>query len=148
MGNRSTNLQRDYRTALSRLQRGKVVLVRKLFKDLSARSFPKGNNTIDKATFLQYFPLPGMMGEQLFSVFDRDNSDTIDFTEFLTGMALIYHGTMMEKKRFLFEMYDLDGDGVVTKTELRTMLSHIPSAFKILEARRLVEKNIIYYYYL
>ncbi len=36
--------------------------------------------------------------------------------------------------RFVLIRYDLDGDGVVTSTELRTMLSHIPSAFKILEA--------------
>ncbi len=54
----------------------KVALVRKIFKDLSAHSFSKGN-TIDKATFLQYFPLPGMMGERLFAVFDRDGSGTI-----------------------------------------------------------------------
>ena len=80
----------------------------KIFNDLSDHSQTKGN-TIDKATFLKYFPLPGMMGERLFAVFDRDNSGNIDFTEFLTGMALIYHGTMAEKKRFLFEMYDLDG---------------------------------------
>ena len=28
----------------------------------------------------------------------------------------------------------MDGDGVVTREELYTMLSHIPSAFKILDA--------------
>jgi len=89
---------------------------------------------VDKTTFLKYFPLPGMMGERLFSVFDRDNSGAIDFQEFLTGMGLIYRGTLEEKRRFLFEMYDLDDDGVVTREELFTMLSHIPSAFKILDA--------------
>ena len=84
--------------------------------------------------FPRYFPLPGIMGERLFHVFDRDGSGAIDYQEFLTGMALIYHGTLEEKKKFLFEMYDLDGDGVVTKEELYTMLSHVPAAFKILEA--------------
>lgn len=48
-------------------------------------------------------------------------------------MALIYKGTVEEKKKFLFEMYDLDGDGVVTREELLTMLSHIPAAFRILD---------------
>merc|ERR1719456_1678582 len=110
-----------------------MALVRNLFQSLSEHSSQGSEaRTIDKTTFLRFFPLPGMMGERLFAVFDRDNSGAIDFQEFLTGMALIYRGTLEEKKKFLFEMYDLDGDGVVTREELFTMLSHIPAAFKIL----------------
>eukprot|EP00397_Hematodinium_sp_SG-2012_P002308 GEMP01002314.1.p1 GENE.GEMP01002314.1~~GEMP01002314.1.p1 ORF type:complete len:865 (+),score=115.34 GEMP01002314.1:73-2667(+) len=133
MGNQSSALKNDYKKALSRFNRGKVALVRSIFRNLTEHSTTPGK-TVDKTTFLKYFPLPGMMGERLFSVFDRDNSGAIDFQEFLTGMGLIYRGTVEEKKRFLFEMYDLDGDGVVTREELHTMLSHIPSAFKILDA--------------
>jgi len=133
MGNQSSTLKNDYKKALLRFNRGKVALVRSIFKNLTEHSTTPGK-TVDKTTFLKYFPLPGMMGERLFSVFDRDNSGAIDFQEFLTGMGLIYRGTVEEKKRFLFEMYDLDDDGVVTRAELFTMLSHIPSAFKILDA--------------
>jgi len=135
MGNHSaqqSDLREDYRKALTRFNRGKVALVRSIFKNLTEVDGVKGK-TIDKETFLEYFPLPGIMGERLYAVFDRDSSGGVDFQEFLTGMALIYRGTVEEKKKFLFEMYDLDGDGFVTREDLRTMLSHIPAAFKILD---------------
>mmetsp|Transcript_10531 Transcript_10531/g.19374 ORF Transcript_10531/g.19374 Transcript_10531/m.19374 type:complete len:943 (+) Transcript_10531:35-2863(+) len=131
MVDQQCDLREDYRKALTRFNRGKVSLVRSIFTNLTEASVSPGK--IDKATFLEYFPLPGIMGERFFTVFDRDGSGGVDFQEFLTGMALIYRGTMEEKKKFLFEMYDLDGDGVVTCEELRTMLSHIPAAFKILD---------------
>lgn len=131
MGDQQCDFREDYRKALTRFNRGKVSLVRSIFTNLTEASVSPGK--IDKATFLEYFPLPGIMGERFFTVFDRDGSGGVDFQEFLTGMALIYRGTMEEKKKFLFEMYDLDGDGVVTCEELRTMLSHIPAAFKILD---------------
>lgn len=131
MATQQCDLREDYRKALARFNRGKVNLVRSIFKNLTEASVSPGK--IDKATFMEYFPLPGIMGERLFTGFDRDASGGVDFQEFLTGMALIYRGTMEEKKRFLFDMYDLDGDGVVTCQELRTMLSHIPAAFKILD---------------
>ena len=124
MGNQRSDLRKDYQTALTRFNRGKVTLCRGIFKNLTEHSNSPGK-TIDKVTFLKYFPLPGMMGERLFKVFDRDDSGGIDFQEFLTGMALIYRGTIEEKKKFLFEMYDLDGDGVVTREELYSYFNAI-----------------------
>jgi hypothetical protein len=42
-------------------------LLEKMFADLSRKTQGKA---IDKATFLQLFNLPGMVGERLFVVFD------------------------------------------------------------------------------
>eukprot|EP00742_Colponemidia_sp_Colp-10_P002797 GILJ01002991.1.p1 GENE.GILJ01002991.1~~GILJ01002991.1.p1 ORF type:complete len:769 (+),score=114.17 GILJ01002991.1:198-2504(+) len=122
----------EYKEALKKFSGSTIQVLRATFKDLSQRS-GSGNQSLNKETFLKYFPLPGMLGERLYAVFDKDKNGSIDFQEFITGLALIYHGTLEEKQKFLFEMYDFDGDGVVTKTELRTMLNHIPSAFKILD---------------
>ena len=55
-------------------------LCRNIHKNLSEHSVSPGK-TVDKVTFLKYFPLPGMMGERLFTVFDRDNSGGIDFQD-------------------------------------------------------------------
>ena len=43
-------------------------MLRKSFSNLAQRSPGK---TIDKDTFLQFFPLPGLHGERLFEVFDH-----------------------------------------------------------------------------
>ncbi|CEM02918.1 unnamed protein product [Vitrella brassicaformis CCMP3155] len=108
-------------------------VLKSIFKELASHSRSK-NQTVDKETFLRYFPLPGMLGERLFAVFDKDKNEGIDFQEFFTGLALIYHGSPDEKKKFLFDMYDLDENGYITREELYTMLTHIPAAFKILDA--------------
>lgn len=134
------SLKTQYKRALSRISASKVARIRQIFEELTRQSSTSGER-VDKASFLRYFPLPGMMGERLFSVFDRDGNGSIDFQEFLTGLTMIYHGTIEDKKKFLFHMYDLDGNGEVTKDELFTMLSYIPAAFRMLELNDPAEKG-------
>ena len=84
--------------------------LRAIWQDLSDRSGGKG---IDKETFLQYFPLNGLLGGQnykpsyvtytilccltiyymyvdrLFAQFDIKGNGFIDFDEFVTNLAMI-----------------------------------------------------------
>lgn len=76
----------------------------RMFRDLAAQSSKHGRS-LDKETFLVYFPLPGVLGERLFDLFDKDKSQSVDFREFSAGLAVIYTGTPSEKKKFLFDMY-------------------------------------------
>jgi Ca2+-binding EF-hand superfamily protein len=126
------SMKSQYKRALARIPRSKVPRIRQIFEELKRQSSTSGDR-VDKSAFLRYFPLPGMMGERLFSVFDKDGNGSIDFPEFLTGLTMIYHGTIEDKKKFLFNMYDLDGNGEITSDELFTMLSYIPAAFRVLE---------------
>ena len=98
-------------------------LIKAAFKDLAQRSPGK---TIDKRTFLDFFPLPGLHGERLFKVFDHKRTGVIDIDEFVMGLAACCKGTVEEKARFMFQLYDINGDNVVNKQELQTMLLHIP----------------------
>jgi len=134
------SLKRQYKRALNRVPRDKVTRIRHIFDEL-ARQSSTSDDKIDKESFLRYFPLPGMMGERLFSVFDKDGDGTLDFQEFLTGLSAIYHGTVEEKKKFLFDMYDMDGNGAVSREEFSTMLSYIPAAFKVLELNESVDSS-------
>merc|ERR1719342_457308 len=47
----------------------------------------------------------------IFRVFDRDNNGCIDFKEFMLATDMTTGGTVEEKLRWAFKMYDKDGSG-------------------------------------
>ncbi|GBG25659.1 Protein kinase, putative [Hondaea fermentalgiana] len=98
-------------------------MLRMCYKDLAQRS---PGRTIDKDTFLKFFPLPGLHGERLFYVFDHKHTGAVDFEEFVSGLALCLRGTFEEKVRVIFRIYDIDNNDTVSKAELRTMLHQVP----------------------
>eukprot|EP00164_Ancoracysta_twista_P000121 GFYU01000177.1.p1 GENE.GFYU01000177.1~~GFYU01000177.1.p1 ORF type:complete len:229 (-),score=50.94 GFYU01000177.1:227-817(-) len=101
------------------------------FETLAACSPGK---TIDQKTFLEYFPLPGLLGERLFKTFDVKRTGVIDWEEFVCGMALCTRGNRDDKIRFIFNIYDLAGDGAVSQEEMAKLLqSTVLSAFRILD---------------
>ena len=77
---------------------------------------------MSKETFLDYFALPGILGERLFAVFDTKKNGVIDFEEFVNGLARYNRGSIQDKIDMLFELYDLDGQAYVTKEELSIIL--------------------------
>lgn len=94
-----------------------LAVLNRLFQELEQK-----DHTMDKSTFLRLFKLPGMLGERLFAVFDKRHDGAIDYSEFIQGLATYVRGTREQRRRMLFEMYDLTGDGRITKEELSLML--------------------------
>uniref|UniRef100_A0A8C0BCG8 NADPH oxidase 5 n=1 Tax=Buteo japonicus TaxID=224669 RepID=A0A8C0BCG8_9AVES len=47
--------------------------------------------------------------ERFFTLFDADGSGTISLEELLKALSLLIHGNEMDKLRFLFQVYDVDG---------------------------------------
>lgn len=100
-------------------------LTNRLFRDLASRS---GGASIDKTTFMLFFPLPvtcnqGLWGERLFLRFDRKQTGRIDYEDFATGLSICTKSSHEEKLRFLFSLYDLRDDGHIDRAELMTMVS-------------------------
>lgn len=99
-------------------------LLKKTWQDLADRSNGKG---IDKETFLQYFPLHGLMGERLFMKFNTANNGSICYDEFIMGLATVCRGSMDDKIHFVFDLYHEDADDkTVSKLELSTLLNQVP----------------------
>eukprot|EP01083_Nonionella_stella_P175035 608372_1 len=96
-----------------------LTLLDRMFQDLAKRS---PDETMSKETFLQYFALPGILGERLFAVFDAKKNGVIDFEEFVNGLARYNRGSLQEKIAMLFEMYDMDGQSQVKPEELSLIL--------------------------
>uniref|UniRef100_A0A8C0N2X3 NADPH oxidase 5 n=1 Tax=Canis lupus familiaris TaxID=9615 RepID=A0A8C0N2X3_CANLF len=47
--------------------------------------------------------------ERFFTLFDSDGSGTITLQELLEALTLLIHGNPMDKLKFLFQVYDVDG---------------------------------------
>ncbi|XP_014213874.1 NADPH oxidase 5 [Copidosoma floridanum] len=60
--------------------------------------------------------------ERVFQIFDKDNSGTISLQEFLDAMHQFNGKTIDDKIRFLFKVYDIDGDGLIQLRELEHVL--------------------------
>ena len=63
--------------------------------------------------------------DRYYSKFDADNNGNIDFTEFVHGVCLLTKGDVDDKLKFIFECYDLDGNGTISKDELRHWIKSI-----------------------
>ena len=57
---------------------------------------------------------------------DLNNDGYVDYKEFLTGLLRIYCSTFDQKTKLVFEIYDFDGDGLVSKEDITTILSYMP----------------------
>ena len=57
---------------------------------------------------------------------DINSDGYIDYREFLTGFLRIYCSTFEQRTKFVFEIYDFDTDGLISKEDIATILSYMP----------------------
>ena len=98
-----------------------------VWEDLSKRS-KNPKKGIEKLTFINYYKLPGIISDRLFSVFDRDKNGFLDNSEFVLGMKTLFARgeTFNSLAKFIFKIYDFDRDGIIKKENVKLILSYIP----------------------
>ncbi|XP_062363849.1 calaxin [Cinclus cinclus] len=62
--------------------------------------------------------------DRVFSIFDRDNDGCITVVEWVEGLGVLLRGTLEEKMKFCFAIYDLNGDGYISREEMFQMLKN------------------------
>ncbi|CAI2385119.1 unnamed protein product [Moneuplotes crassus] len=102
-----------------------VPYFRDIYKDLASRSDNKAAG-INKVTIIEYCHFPGVLADRFFSLLDDNKDEYIDVQEFIYVLFQIYYSQFDEQVKLVFEIYDFDCDGYITKEDVRIILSYIP----------------------
>jgi len=106
-----------------------ITYLKEIWRDLSERSDDKFKG-VNKITFSKYYELPGLISDRLFAVFDKNQNEYLDIVEFIDGMKQIYTENFEKQSKFVFEFYDFNKDGLISKEDIRTMMQYVPLANK------------------
>jgi Ca2+-binding EF-hand superfamily protein len=64
----------------------------------------------------------------MFNLFDLDKDGFLKKKEFQDGLGKLFAQTFEENLKLVFELFDFDSNGRVSKEDIRTLLSHVPLA--------------------
>ncbi|KAE8596850.1 hypothetical protein XENTR_v10016264 [Xenopus tropicalis] len=127
------NLQKQA-DALSRLikhfSKNEVESLIRLYHTLVGRPIdPNTRRGIDRNTFRNilhntFGMTDDMIMDRVFRGFDKDNDSYISVTEWVEGLSVFLRGTLEERIKYCFGVYDLNGDGYISREEMFHMLKN------------------------
>ena len=97
----------------------------------------------------EFFDIPELaqnpLVQRVISVFDKNKDGNISFYEFVTGISKISEaGSEEDKMRFLFSIYDIEGDGFISNGELFKVLKMmVGNNLTDVQLQQLVDRTII-----
>lgn len=101
-----------------------TLYVKSMWQDLKNRSDSQERG-IDKLTFLSYYQLPGIISHRLFSVFDVNQDNYLTLNEFYHGMLVLFVKCFNDSCKLVFDLYDADKDGYISKDDIKSVLQYI-----------------------
>ncbi|NWR68547.1 EFCB1 protein, partial [Centropus unirufus] len=62
--------------------------------------------------------------DRVFCIFDKDNNNCISVVEWVEGLSVFLRGTLEERLKYCFDIYDLNHDGYIAREEMFQLLKN------------------------
>nr|KAF6269408.1 potassium voltage-gated channel interacting protein 3 [Myotis myotis] len=85
------------------------------FTKMELQSLYRGFKNVNATTYAHF----------LFNAFDADGNGAICFEDFVVGLSILLRGTVQEKLKWAFNLYDINKDGYITKEEMLAIMKSI-----------------------
>ncbi|XP_046382305.1 serine/arginine repetitive matrix protein 1-like [Ischnura elegans] len=109
----------------TRFSRKEIQFVYRAFK----QECPTGmvNEDTFKAIYAKFFPQgdSSQYAHYVFNTLDRNKSGTITFSDIMLSLSILLKGSLQERIRWAFSLYDVNDDGYVTREELSEVITAI-----------------------
>ena len=114
---------------VTHLEKRELAALQSKFREIGHRS---GNpNIINRVEFSEALNMVGInqndadILDRLFTMYDKTGDDTINYREFIVGIAPLISGTHVEKIDFAMRLYDLEGTSYLKASEMVNVLSQM-----------------------
>ncbi|XP_066593362.1 hippocalcin-like protein 4 isoform X2 [Prorops nasuta] len=125
-----------YRTGFSKDE------LRRLYRAFK-QSCPRGAVTTGdlRPVYAKLFPLGDSTrySQLIFNSFNKNSNGLVSFADFISVITVIVKGNIDEKLSWIFELYDLNGDGCITRREMLVTLSAI---YEMVSDGQIVQRTI------
>ncbi|XP_067125652.1 calaxin-like [Centruroides vittatus] len=88
-----------------------------------------GHSAMDKTAFIDFLRntfdmTDDPVAERIFRIFNKSNNGKISAEEWIRGLSVFLRGSTEEKTNFCFRVYDLAGNGCISREDLYSLLKH------------------------
>lgn len=93
------------------------------------QDYPHGYLTVDQfmEVYSNFYPAgdASAFAENTFRVFDHNKDQKIDFREFVIGLNMSSRGSFEDKMKWIFQLYDINENGFISKDEMLVIVKSI-----------------------